>query len=88
MEQLDPVGCAVDHGIVQLAPHRRVETLKPAYGWDEPQPRLADDPALSLQAISNYQTAAEAFADGAMRMPERLPTAPGNASHAAIGAAR
>ena len=74
--------------LVQLAPHRRVETLKPAYGWDEPQPRLADDPALSLQAISNYQTAAEAFADGAMRMPERLPTAPGNASHAAIGAAR
>ena len=36
-------------------------------------PPLADDPALTLQAISNYQTAAEAFASGGMRMPERLP---------------
>lgn len=59
--------------LVQLSPHRKAETLKPAYDWDQPQPALPDDPALTLQAISNYQTAAEAFASGGMRMPERLP---------------
>ena len=59
--------------LVQLSPHRKTETLKPAYDRDQPQPSLADDPALTLQAISNYQTAAEAFASGGMRMPERLP---------------
>ena len=59
--------------LVQLSPHRKTETLKPAYDRDQPQPSLADDPALTLQAISNYQTAAEAFASGGMRMPERAP---------------
>ena len=59
--------------LVQLSPHRKTETLRPAYDRDQPQPSLADDPALTLQAISNYQTAAEAFASGGMRMPERLP---------------
>jgi membrane-anchored protein YejM (alkaline phosphatase superfamily) len=67
------LGYLRDGRLVQLAPHRRVETLKPAYGWDEPQPPLPQDPALTLQAISNYQTAAEAFASGAMRMPEHIP---------------
>jgi phosphoglycerol transferase MdoB-like AlkP superfamily enzyme len=57
--------------LVQLSPHRRVDTLRPAYGWDQPQPALAEDPALTLQAIAFYQTAAEAFSSGAMRMPER-----------------
>ena len=59
--------------LVQLSPHRKLETLQPAYDRDRPQPPLADDPALTLQAISNYQTAAEAFANGGMRMPERAP---------------
>ena len=62
--------------LVQLSPHRKVETLRPAYGWDEPQPPLPEDPALTLQAISYYQTAAEEFASGKMRMPERLPEPP------------
>ena len=62
-----------DGKLVQLEPHRKVETLRPAYGWDEPQPPLPEDPALTLQAISYYQSAAEAFASGKMRMPERMP---------------
>jgi phosphoglycerol transferase MdoB-like AlkP superfamily enzyme len=52
--------------LVQLSPHRKVDTLRPALARDQPQPELPEDPALTLQAISNYQTAAAAFADGAM----------------------
>ena len=59
--------------LVQLSPHRRVDTLRPAYDWDQPQPVLPEDPALTLQAISFYQTAAEAFASGKMRAPDPLP---------------
>ena len=53
--------------LVQLSPHRRVDTLRPAYARDVAQPALPEDPALTLQAISDYQTAAAAFADGSMR---------------------
>lgn len=59
--------------LVQLSPHRKVDTLRPAYDWDQPQPPLPQDPALTLQAISYYQAAAEAFANGMMRVPESLP---------------
>ncbi len=65
------------HGkLVQLSPHRRVDTLQPASRKDQPQPPLPEEPALTLQAISNYQAAADAFASGRMRMPERMPAAP------------
>ncbi len=53
--------------LVELAPHRKVATLQPAYVWDTPQPPLPEDPALTLQAISYYQTAAAAFADGSLQ---------------------
>lgn len=53
--------------LVQLSPHRKVDTLRPAYARDVAQPALPEDPALTLQAISDYQTAAAAFADGSMR---------------------
>jgi phosphoglycerol transferase MdoB-like AlkP superfamily enzyme len=59
--------------LMQLSPHRRVDTLRPAYASDQPQPPLPEDPAFALQAISFYQTAAEAFANGGMRMPELPP---------------
>ncbi len=62
--------------LVQLSPHRRVDTLRPAYDWDQPQPVLPEDPALTLQAISFYQTAAEAFASGKMRAPRPFPAPP------------
>jgi phosphoglycerol transferase MdoB-like AlkP superfamily enzyme len=70
------LGYLRDGKLVQLSPHRKVDTLRPAYARDLPQPPLPEDPALTLQAISAYQTAAAAFADGAMRMPERLPPLP------------
>lgn len=53
--------------LVQLAPHRKVENLRPSFGGDQSQPAIAEDPKTTLQAISYYQTAAAAFADGSMR---------------------
>ncbi len=66
------LGYLRDDKLVQLSPHRRVDTLRPAYDRDQPQPGLPDDPALTLQAISYYQSAANAFASGQMRMPEPM----------------
>lgn len=60
------LGYLRDGKLVQLSPHRKVDTLQPAYVRDEAQPPLPEDPALTLQAISHYQIAAAAFADGAM----------------------
>ena len=65
------LGYLRDGKLVQLSPHRKVDVLRPAYDRDQPQPALPHAPALTLQAISFYQTAAEAFASGKMRMPER-----------------
>jgi len=56
--------------LVQLSPHRKVDTLRPSLERDQPQPALPEDPSLTLQAIAYYQDAADAFASGAMRMPE------------------
>src|SRR5690606_8441206 len=58
--------------LVQLSPHRRLDTLRPAYSRDEAQPPLPEDPALTLQAISDYQTAAAAFAGGAVTQAARV----------------
>ncbi len=56
------------HGkLVQLAPHRKVETLQPTYDSDQGQPAIADDPQLTLEAVSNYQTAAYRFEHGLMK---------------------
>lgn len=60
------LGYLRDGRLVQLAPHRKVDTLRPALARDQAQPALPEDPALTLQAISAYQTAAAAFASGAM----------------------
>jgi phosphoglycerol transferase MdoB-like AlkP superfamily enzyme len=61
------LGYLHDDKLVQLSPHRRVDTVKPAYGKDDPQPALPEDPALTLQAISDYETAAYRFTHGLMR---------------------
>ena len=61
------LGYLADGKLVQLAPHRRVDTVRPAYDSDQQQPPLPEDPALSLQAISDYQTAAYRFTHGLMR---------------------
>lgn len=60
------LGYLRDDRLVQLSPHRKVDTLRPAYARDVAQPPLPEDPALTLQAVSYYQTAAAAFAEGAM----------------------
>ena len=61
------LGYLRDERLVQLAPHRRVASLKPAMRADLVQPAIADDPAATLQAVSFYETAAHAFRDGGMR---------------------
>ena len=53
--------------LVQLSPHRKVDTVRPTYDSDLPQPALPDDPALTLEAVSNYQTAAYRFEHGLMK---------------------
>ena len=53
--------------LVQLAPHRRVDTVRPSNEFDEPQPPLPEDPAATLQAVADYQTAAYRFSKGLMR---------------------
>ncbi len=56
------------HGkLVQLSPHRKVETVRPTLDNDLPQPVVAADPQLTLEAVSNYQTAAYRFEHGLMK---------------------
>ena len=57
------------HGkLVQLSPHRKVDTVRPAYENDQEQPALPDDQQLTLEAVSNYQTAAYRFEHGLMKV--------------------
>lgn len=63
------LGYLTNERLVQLAPHRRVQTLRPSFAGDRLQPALPEDPASTLQAIATYQTAAEAFRSGAMAAP-------------------
>ncbi|AXK71187.1 LTA synthase family protein [Lysobacter sp. TY2-98] len=65
------LGYLTPNRLVQLAPHRRVATLKPALTADESQPVVPDDPVLTLDAISYYESAAAAFHSGQMRTPFR-----------------
>jgi phosphoglycerol transferase MdoB-like AlkP superfamily enzyme len=53
--------------LVQLAPHRRVDTVLPSHDRDQAQPALPEDPAAMLQAVSDYETAAYRFTHGLMR---------------------
>lgn len=61
------LGYLRDGKLVQLGPHRRVDTVQPAYLRDQLQPALGEDPSLTLQAISFYQVAAYDFEHGYMR---------------------
>lgn len=53
--------------LVQLSAHRKVATVRPVYDSDLPQPAIAEDPQLTLEAVSNYQTAAYRFEHGLMK---------------------
>ena len=75
------LGYLRDGKLVQLSPHRRIDTLLPAYRDDRPQPLVREDPHLALQAVSYYETAAYAFRNGLMRgdqdrKPTEMPIAP------------
>jgi phosphoglycerol transferase MdoB-like AlkP superfamily enzyme len=52
--------------LVELAPHRRVDDVRPNYAEDAAQPAMADDAALDAEAIAYYQTASYRFAHGLM----------------------
>jgi phosphoglycerol transferase MdoB-like AlkP superfamily enzyme len=69
------LGYLVPGKLVQLAPHRKVDTVQPTHVYDTPQPPLPEDPALTVQAISAYQTAAWRFTHGRMRDPAPMPAA-------------
>ena len=53
--------------MVQLSPNRGLQTVVPAMKDDRPQPVVADDAALTQDAIAAYQTAADDFQAGRMR---------------------
>ncbi|RZA20660.1 MAG: alkaline phosphatase family protein [Lysobacteraceae bacterium] len=61
------LGYLRDDTLVQLSPHRKVDTVRPALVADAGQPALPEEPQLTLQAISDYQTAAYRFSHGLMR---------------------
>jgi len=82
------LGLLRDGELVQLSPHRRVDTLRPAYDRDMPQPALPEDAAMTLQAISFYQATAEAFASGKMRVPEHMPASPVGLPGSAVARSR
>ncbi|HEU4992853.1 MAG TPA: LTA synthase family protein [Luteimonas sp.] len=65
--------------LVQLAPHRRVDTVRPSHDRDEPQPALPEDPAATLQAVADYETAAYRFTHGLMRASRMDAAADGHA---------
>jgi arylsulfatase A-like enzyme len=52
--------------LVELAPHRALDDVRPDYSRDASQAPLAPHPALDAEAIAYYQTASWRFAHGAM----------------------
>lgn len=69
--------------LVQLAPHRQVETVRPSHDFDTPQPPLPEVPAATLQAVSDYETAAYRFTHGRMRASLVGAAETADAAHAA-----
>ncbi|MBP9155738.1 MAG: sulfatase-like hydrolase/transferase [Xanthomonadales bacterium] len=66
--------------LIELAPHRQVRSVRPDFEENRPQPDIALDPQLTIQAISYYQTASDRFRNGLMRVQSSL------ASHSAANA--
>lgn len=64
------LGYLRDDRLVQLAPHRRVDSVSPSVAGDAPQPAVAEDPRATLEAISDYEVAAYDFTHGRMRALE------------------
>ena len=53
--------------LIELAPHRLMQAVRPDYVENRPQPRLPLDPLLAAEALGYYQTASYRFAHGLMR---------------------
>jgi phosphoglycerol transferase MdoB-like AlkP superfamily enzyme len=64
------LGYLRDDQLIQLAPHRQMEAVRPDYEQNNPQPRIALDHALAVEALGYYQTASYRFAHGLMRLHE------------------
>lgn len=60
------LGYLRDETLVQLAPGQRVDTVRPAFKKDDPQPALPSVPTSELEAIAAYQTASHRFKNGLM----------------------
>lgn len=56
--------------LIELSPHRRIDSVKPQYEQDLPQAPEAVDGPLALEAIGYYQTASHRFSHGLMALPE------------------
>jgi len=55
--------------MIELAPHRQVDNVRPEFNEDRPQATLPIDEASALQAIAYYQTASYRFSHGLMTKP-------------------
>ncbi|GMV30439.1 MAG: sulfatase [Rhodanobacteraceae bacterium] len=64
--------------LVELAPRRQIESVRPAYDKDTPQPPQPLDPALADDAIAYYQSASYLFSHGllAAEPARRAPALP------------
>jgi phosphoglycerol transferase MdoB-like AlkP superfamily enzyme len=62
--------------LVQLAPHRRVDDVRPDYLKNAQQTPLAPDGKLALEAIAYYQTASYRFSHGLMAADITLANVP------------
>lgn len=63
------LGYLTGEAMIELAPHRRVDNVRPEFVEDRPQGPLPMDEAAALQAIGYYQTASYRFSHGLMTQP-------------------
>ena len=67
------LGYLHNEDLVQLAPGRRVDTVVPAFEWDQAQPPALLNPQREREAIAYYETASHRFAQGLMRRGASTP---------------
>lgn len=58
--------------LIELAPHRHVDAVRPDYERNRPQPDIELDPRLVVEAISYYQTASYRFTHRLMGADRRV----------------
>ena len=62
------LGYLRDGKLVELSPRQGVDSVRPAYDGDVPQPAVPADPEQVREAIAYYQTASDRFHSGRMRL--------------------